>query len=214
MSPARIISPRVLNRRKFCEAAGVGVVVIALPACFGDAGGPTVNTGGVDNLDSGAPDFSQIHQPLPDLAGTNLPYPDLSTVQGPEDMAHVGPSPDMAKAMGTCPGGYYDTKKAPGAFAMGTATYFSTQDAFVCRDANGLYALSSLCTHAGCTVNFKANGMSFHCPCHGANFNFTGGQPTTPAFSALDHYAICLQNNGDVGFDINTIVGAAVRLNA
>lgn len=195
----------------------MGAIVIALPACFGDGGGSrALLTGGVDDLDAGVaalPDFARqaenldfaTNQQIPDLAGTNKPFPDMSQQQQ---------QPDMAKAQNnTCPGGYYDTKKAPGAFALNTATYFSAQDAFVCRDANGLYALSSICPHAGCTVNFKANGQTFHCPCHGANFNFTGGQPTIPAFQPLDHYAICLQQNGDVGFDANSVVAANVRLN-
>ncbi len=216
MSDHRIIPPGALTRRRFCEAAGIGTIVIALPACFGDPNGNgALSTGGVDDLDAGVlPDFArenplqdlaQKQQPIPDLAGTNEPFPDMSQQKAP---------PDMTTVQNACPGGFFDTKKAPNAFALNTATYFSSQDAFVCRDANGLFALSSICPHAGCTVSFKANGATFHCPCHGANFNYTGGQPTSPAHTPLDHYAMCIEGNGDVAFDINMIVAAATRLNA
>src|SRR5437667_6048404 len=38
-------------------------------------------------------------------------------------------------------------------FAVGTATFFQCSHAYVLRDAGGLYAMSSACTHDGCDID-------------------------------------------------------------
>ncbi len=188
------MAPCAPSRRQFVQAAGAAVITFALPACVGtDA--RHIGIGGLDDLDAG------VGGPPPDLSGE--PPPDFA-------QAHH----DMLQTQGQCKSPGYNTKRAPGSFALNTATYFASQDVFVCRDSGGLYAVSSICPHAGCTVNFRSSGDTFHCPCHGANFDFNGGSPTFPAFSPLDHYAICIEQDGNVGFDINTTVSSALRLNA
>jgi cytochrome b6-f complex iron-sulfur subunit len=52
-------------------------------------------------------------------------------------------------------------------------------------------ALSQVCTHAGCTVEF--NGFSsFNCPCHGSSFTKTGAVTGGPASSPLKSYNTAL----------------------
>jgi len=201
-----------VTRRSFCQAAAAGACAMALPGCFGQGDPRRVGTGALDDVDAG-----DAPNPDPGVDGGTQHHVDMAhgQQQGSPDMAHgqQQPQPDMSQpqVQNTCQGNVYNTNKAPGSYAMNTATYFANQDAFVCRDANGIYAMSSLCTHAGCTVSFRSNSMSFHCPCHSANFNFDGGQPTSPAFSPLDHYSVCLEN-GNVAFDANTVVNANTRL--
>ena len=211
--PQRLISleeVKRLSRRAFCQTAGVGAAVIALPACFGD-GSSRVGLGLLDDVDlgAGAPppdlathgngpfDFATSHQPPPDLAGHHTTPPDL---------AH-------AQMKGNCPGGVFNTGMPPSQFALDTATYFNSQDSFVCRDNGGLFALTSICTHAGCTNSFRAGSNDFRCPCHGATFSFIGDATRAPAFSPLDHYALCIDNDGSVAFDTGTTVGQGTRLN-
>src|SRR5438477_4013035 len=38
------------------------------------------------------------------------------------------------------------------------------------RDANGIYALSTVCTHLGCTPNWLETEQKFKCPCHGSGY--------------------------------------------
>jgi cytochrome b6-f complex iron-sulfur subunit len=47
------------------------------------------------------------------------------------------------------------------------------------RDAEGVYAISSVCTHLGCLVKSTADG--FECPCHGSHFAMDGTVTRGPA---------------------------------
>ena len=58
----------------------------------------------------------------------------------------------------------------------------------VMRTSSGYQALSLVCSHQGCTVNY--GGSSFLCPCHGASFDANGNVTGGPAPSALTKYAV------------------------
>jgi Rieske Fe-S protein len=49
----------------------------------------------------------------------------------------------------------------------------------VFRDADGVYAISSICTHLGCIVKTAPDG--FECPCHGSKFGTDGSVSKGPA---------------------------------
>ena len=49
----------------------------------------------------------------------------------------------------------------------------------VFRDAEGTWAVSTVCTHLGCIV--KANPEGFECPCHGSRFTADGSVVKGPA---------------------------------
>jgi glycine/D-amino acid oxidase-like deaminating enzyme/nitrite reductase/ring-hydroxylating ferredoxin subunit len=54
------------------------------------------------------------------------------------------------------------------------------------RDEEGtIHALSPVCTHAGCIVNWNSEEKSWDCPCHGARFDIDGGILTGPATKNL-----------------------------
>lgn len=58
----------------------------------------------------------------------------------------------------------------------GTALRFSTAafDGFVVNDGGTIRALSSACTHMGCTLRFRPDHGDLRCPCHGASFDLAG----------------------------------------
>ena len=60
--------------------------------------------------------------------------------------------------------------------APGTAMRFSTAafDGFVVNDGGEVRALSSVCTHMGCTLHYRPDWPDLRCPCHGASFDLTG----------------------------------------
>ncbi len=59
---------------------------------------------------------------------------------------------------------------------QGTAVRFSTAafDGFVVNDGGAIRALSSVCTHMGCTLQFRPDWHDLRCPCHGASFDLAG----------------------------------------
>jgi menaquinol-cytochrome c reductase iron-sulfur subunit len=67
--------------------------------------------------------------------------------------------------------------------------------AFIARDSeNRIYALSPVCKHLGCTVDWATeNPNEFHCPCHGARYTRDGKQLTV-ARGPLDEYEVRVDN--------------------
>ena len=57
-----------------------------------------------------------------------------------------------------------------------------------------LSALSAICTHMGCTVNYNAESGRIHCPCHGSEFALDGSNVKGPAKRPLKHYAVTSEN--------------------
>lgn len=54
------------------------------------------------------------------------------------------------------------------------------------RDDQGeIFALSPVCTHAGCIVNWNGEEKSWDCPCHGARYDINGQVLTGPATLSL-----------------------------
>ncbi len=58
----------------------------------------------------------------------------------------------------------------------GAAVRFSTAafDGYVVNDAGTIRALSSVCTHMGCTLAYRPTWKDLRCPCHGASFDLSG----------------------------------------
>ncbi len=65
----------------------------------------------------------------------------------------------------------------------------------------GIYALSTTCTHLGCTPNYLSAEQKFKCPCHGSGFYETGINFEGPAPRPLERYRITLADDGQVMVD-------------
>jgi cytochrome b6-f complex iron-sulfur subunit len=63
-----------------------------------------------------------------------------------------------------------------------------------CLSDGGFLAISSTCTHLGCSLPWVAKEMQFVCPCHGSAFDITGNVESAPAPRALDIYPITIAN--------------------
>ena len=55
-------------------------------------------------------------------------------------------------------------------------------------DGGGFAALSSVCTHRGCTVDIGGPGLA--CPCHGSQYDREGQVMRGPASRALTRYPV------------------------
>jgi cytochrome b6-f complex iron-sulfur subunit len=59
---------------------------------------------------------------------------------------------------------------------VGAAVRFTTVafDGYVVNDDGVIRALSAVCTHMGCTLQFRPKWSDLRCPCHGASFDLAG----------------------------------------
>ena len=76
----------------------------------------------------------------------------------------------------------------------------TTGSVIVIRTATGnvaasFVALSLICTHEQCTVNYDAGANGFKCPCHGSEYNISGTVTMGPAPSSLRKYTVAVNNN-------------------
>jgi len=117
--------------------------------------------------------------------------------------------PPDASSGGTCGTGAVDVG-APSTFAMNSPVLISASSVFIIRDAGGLYAVSSRCTHQNATNNVSSG--RFRCPRHGAIFTFDGDIVSGPVVTGLKHYALCVLANGHIGLDRTMTVAKTVRL--
>lgn len=87
----------------------------------------------------------------------------------------------------------------------------SVQGVILLRDERGIAAVSSRCTHLGCTITSNARG--FECNCHGSVFARDGRVVRGPATDPLPWYQVLLGDDGELRVDLETVVSAAARLN-
>ncbi len=64
-----------------------------------------------------------------------------------------------------------------------------------------IYALSTTCTHLGCTPNWLEAEKKFKCPCHGSGFKISGVNFEGPAPRPLERYAIRRTEEGEIVVD-------------
>ena len=69
------------------------------------------------------------------------------------------------------------------------------------RGRDIIYALSTTCTHLGCTPNWLEAEKKFKCPCHGSGFKISGVNFEGPAPRPLERYAVRRTDEGEVIVD-------------
>ena len=65
----------------------------------------------------------------------------------------------------------------------------------------GFYALTTVCTHLGCTPNWLEAESKFKCPCHGSGFQRSGIHFEGPAPRPLERFRIVLADDGQILVD-------------
>ncbi len=97
-------------------------------------------------------------------------------------------------------------------FPAGSATFLPDRRLYVFNEPDGMYAISAVCTHLGCTV--RRGGPGFECPCHGSRFDQNGAVVHGPAPKGLAWYAITLSPRSRLVVDLDQQVGPEFRLRA
>ena len=78
---------------------------------------------------------------------------------------------------------------------------YKDQNAWIVRYQGKIYALSTTCTHLGCTPNWLERENKFKCPCHGSGFYITGINFEGPAPRPLERWAISVGDDGQIVVD-------------
>ena len=68
-------------------------------------------------------------------------------------------------------------------------------------NGSGIFALSTVCTHLGCTPNWLEGEQKFKCPCHGSGYYKTGVNFEGPTPRPLERFAISLADDGQILVD-------------
>jgi len=69
------------------------------------------------------------------------------------------------------------------------------RDILIINTGTKIIALSSVCTHQGCTVGYNAGAGDIECPCHGSVYSTSGSVITGPAPSPLRSYPASVTGN-------------------
>ncbi len=78
---------------------------------------------------------------------------------------------------------------------------YKDQNIWVVRHEGKIYALSTTCTHLGCTPNWLEREEKFKCPCHGSGFKITGINFEGPAPRPLERWGISIGEDGQIVVD-------------
>ncbi len=90
-------------------------------------------------------------------------------------------------------------------FKIGEVVDFRREKTFVVRLEGGFLAISSICTHLHCIVNWNELTKRFECPCHGAKFNEEGEVLAGPPPRPLDLHKLEIAA-GNVVIDTERVI--------
>jgi cytochrome b6-f complex iron-sulfur subunit len=99
----------------------------------------------------------------------------------------------------------------PESLAAGEAFLPPGRPVSLFRDAEGVYAISNVCTHLGCIVKPAEDG--FTCPCHGSRFGRDGSVTKGPAPAPLPWLKVTA-SNGQWVVDQGATVPPGTKVNA
>jgi len=94
-------------------------------------------------------------------------------------------------------------------FPVGSVTRIDAGAFLVLHDEGGLFAMTAICTHQGCTVDVAQGSLP--CPCHGSVFDLDGNVVTGPAVTPLDHVQLTIEADGSVVVDTSVTVAPDTR---
>lgn len=87
----------------------------------------------------------------------------------------------------------------PDSFTSGTQVAMPDAKLVIRRQGNRFAAISTVCSHLGCTVAPTETG--FDCPCHGSQYDERGDVIGGPAPKSLAWFKVTLAPNGELVVD-------------
>src|SRR3979411_956945 len=94
----------------------------------------------------------------------------------------------------------------PSDYGFGVDTKFQNQyRIWVVRNTEGIFVISAICTHLGCTPDWKASENKFKCPCHGSGYDPEGVNFEGPAPRPMDRAHVELDPEGRIVVDLSRV---------
>lgn len=94
----------------------------------------------------------------------------------------------------------------PSDFGFGVDTKFQNQyRIWVVRNTEGIFVISAICTHLGCTPDWKPSENKFKCPCHGSGYDPEGVNFEGPAPRPMDRAHVALAPDGQIEVDLSKL---------
>ncbi|MFN2511631.1 MAG: ubiquinol-cytochrome c reductase iron-sulfur subunit [Pyrinomonadaceae bacterium] len=92
---------------------------------------------------------------------------------------------------------------SPADYALGVDTKWQQQyRIWVTKTSDRLFVIYAVCTHLGCTPDWKASENKFKCPCHGSGYDSEGINFEGPAPRPMDRAHVELDPEGQIVVDI------------
>ena len=90
----------------------------------------------------------------------------------------------------------------PGDYGVGVDTKYQQQHRiWVVKTSDRLFVISAVCTHLGCTPDWKESENKFKCPCHGSGYDSDGINFEGPAPRPMDRAHVELDAEGQIVVD-------------
>ena len=94
----------------------------------------------------------------------------------------------------------------PTDFGFGVDTKFqNAHRIWVVRNTEGIFVISAICTHLGCTPDWKPSENKFKCPCHGSGYDPEGVNFEGPAPRPMDRAHVELDPEGQIVVDLSRL---------
>lgn len=93
----------------------------------------------------------------------------------------------------------------PETFAKDTVneTWKETNSVWVANVEGSIIAISTVCTHLGCTPNWLPAESKFKCPCHGSGYYMNGVNFEGPTPRPLERFRVYIGDDGNLWVDKN-----------
>jgi len=94
----------------------------------------------------------------------------------------------------------------PSDFGFGVDTKFqNSHRIWVVRNTEGIFVIIAICTHLGCTPDWKPAENKFKCPCHGSGYDSEGINFEGPAPRPMDRAHVEVGPDGQIAVDTSHV---------
>ena len=94
----------------------------------------------------------------------------------------------------------------PDGYAPGSVTQNLVDGVYIVHGAEGIYAMSAVCTHLGCLTAWQPELDMVTCPCHGSKFHRDGVKIEGPAPKPLPWLRAWVNDEGDLLIDRSEVL--------